>query len=88
MDESDLYLKILSDDRMFTVLEYMYVNGKVNGDEIRKECDSNILNLFHHQKVINRSFWKRGTYIKSTYWISKKGRDIYELIIAFKKDRK
>ena len=85
-EDSKLLVLVLKDERMFQLLEYLYISGKVTGQLARNECDTHILNVMKNNKLVDRSFSRRGTHVSSMYWISKTGKYIYELATVFKKD--
>jgi hypothetical protein len=85
-EDSDLLKLVLNNDNMFQLLEYLYISGKVSGNIARSECDTHTLNVMKNNKLVDRRFLKRGTYVSSTYWISKTGKYIYELAVVLRRD--
>jgi len=86
IDDSKLLVLVLENDRMFQLLEYMYITGRVSGELARTECDTHTLNVMKNNKLIDRRFSKRGTHVSSMYWISKTGKYIYELATVFRRE--
>lgn len=85
-DDSELLKMVLTNDSVFQLLEYLYITGKVSGEVARSECDTHTLNVMKNNKLVDRRFLKRGTYVSSTYWISKTGKYIYELAVVMRRD--
>ena len=84
-NDSELLMLVMRNDKMFQVLEHLYIIGRVTGDIARTECDTNTLNIMYSNKLVHRRFLKRGTYVSSMYGISKTGKYIYELAVTLKR---
>jgi hypothetical protein len=87
-DNFDLVIYVLKDKTIYEVLEYIYVNEKVYSKDAKSFCSIHKLNTLRTKKLVDRIFWKRGTYIGSLYTINKKGRYVFELVSLFKSSKK
>jgi hypothetical protein len=75
---------ILNDETIYDTLEYVYVNERVFSGDAKTSCNVHKLNILKSKKLVDRLFWKRGTYIGSLYTINAQGRYIFELVSLFR----
>jgi hypothetical protein len=87
-NNSDLVLYVLKDKTIYEALEYLYVNEKVYSADAKSFCSVHKLDTLKTKKLVDRVFWKRGTYVGSLYTINKKGRYIFELVSLFRASKK
>jgi len=83
----ELVMFVLKDEAIYDILQYLFINEKVQSEEAKSFCGVHRLEVLTNKKLANRIFWKKGKYVGSLYTINEKGKYIFELVSLFRSDK-